>query len=210
MSPKTLRTLRLSSIVASLCLAAIVWFGSGCGSTKPVEFPPHLLTIVTNYLAPGDVLKFTFPGSLELNQIQPIRADGKITLSLVGEVEAAGLTVGDLQAKVSRLYEPQLQLKEVIVTLESTVTVVYVSGAVNRPGKVPLIRPMTALEIIMEAGGFTPGVSDGKRVVLIRQSEGTNYSRIFDLTPSLRGERTEAFQVRAYDMIHVPERVFRY
>ena len=210
MSPNILRFLRFSSIVASLCLAAVAWFGTGCGTTKQAEFPPELLTMVTNYLAPGDVLKFAFPGSPELNQVQPIRADGKVTLSLVGEVEAAGLTVGDLQAKVTKLYEPQLNLKEVIVTLENTVTVVYVSGAVNNPGKVPLIRPMTALEVIMEAGGFTPGVSDGKRVVLVRQSGGVNYSRIMDLTPSLRGEPTEAFQVRAYDMIHVPERVFRY
>jgi protein involved in polysaccharide export with SLBB domain len=86
-------------------------------------------------LASGDVVKLTFPGAAELNQSQKIQADGKINLPMIGEVDAGGRTLADLQQRLEVLYKPQLQNTTVVVTLESSVTKVVIGGAVSKPGK---------------------------------------------------------------------------
>src|ERR1022692_4520736 len=113
--------------------------------------PPHSEKIV---LREGDVLKITFPGSANLDTAQPIRRDGKLNLPLVGEVEAAGLTPDDLQKKLVALYASQISSKEITVQVQSSTFPVFVTGAVVKPGKVLSDHPMTALEAVMEAGGF--------------------------------------------------------
>src|ERR1700747_1240787 len=81
---------------------------NGChGSRGPLPNQPTATTSTT--LSPGDVIKLTFPGATELNQDQKIRADGKVNLSLVGEVTASGKTVAGLQSELTRLYKPQLR-----------------------------------------------------------------------------------------------------
>src|SRR4029453_6514775 len=109
--------------------------------------PKHVI------LAPGDVVKLTFSSAPELNQSQKVRADGKLSLPLVGEVDAGGKTVGQLQSALIELYKSQLKTPEVTVSLETSVNTVTVSGAVNKPGKVAFERPTTVFQSIMEAGG---------------------------------------------------------
>ncbi len=159
-------------------------------------------------LAAGDVLRIIFPGAPELNQAQKIRPDGKIGLPLIGEVEAAGATLSSLQDTLSRQYKPKLQNSTVVVGLETTAAAVYISGAVNKPGKVLLERPMTAFEAIMEAGGFTPGLANPKKVILVRKEGGQHQTQFLDLSPTLRDERTEAIYLRPYDVLVIPERMF--
>ncbi len=55
-------------------------------------------------LSPGDVIKVSFPGTTELSQSQTIQADGKINLPFIGEVDAGGRTIGDLQRRLEALY----------------------------------------------------------------------------------------------------------
>src|SRR5213596_3083640 len=108
----------LISILTFLALA-----GVGCQTdansttlSGQAEPPKHVV------LAPGDVLKLTFSSAPELNQSQKIRADGKLSLPLVGEVDASGKTVGQLQSELIELYKSQLKTPEVTVSLESSVT----------------------------------------------------------------------------------------
>ncbi|MGA9449921.1 MAG: polysaccharide biosynthesis/export family protein, partial [Verrucomicrobiia bacterium] len=152
---------------------------TGC-QTGPAEFEtppsavtnslrlviPEAVTNVTNVFTPtpsapatytlreGDILKISFPGSPNLNSIQQIRSDGKINLPLIGEVNAAGLTTEELQKKLMDSYASQLSPDEVTVEVQSSSFPVYVTGAVLRPGKISSDHPITALEAIMEAGGF--------------------------------------------------------
>jgi len=104
-------------------------------------------------LREGDVLKISFPGSPSLDTSQQIRRDGKITLPLVGEVQAAGMSTETLQQNLVKLYAPQLATKEVVVTMASSTFPVFVTGSVIRPGKIVSDHPITALDAIMEAGG---------------------------------------------------------
>ena len=85
---------------------------------------------------------------------------------------------------------------------------VYVSGAVNRPGRVSMERPLTAFEAIMESGGFAPGLANPKKVILVRQSNGRQQTQILDLSPALRNEVGDAFYLNPYDSLIVQEKMF--
>lgn len=181
---------------------------TGCETSGPREVASSGALPAVGALAPGDVLKITFVGASDLNQVQKIRADGRLSLPMIGEVTAGGKRLGEFQAELSRLYKPQLQNSEVIVSVESSAIPVYVSGAVNRPGRVLLERPMTALEAIMEVGGFTSGLANPRKVVLIRVENGKHATHILDLSPSLKGRGADAFWLRPYDVIYVQESAF--
>src|SRR5271166_4108616 len=119
-------------------------------------------------LREGDSVRVSFPGAENLNRVVLIRRDGRVTLPLIGDFEAAGLTPPEMERQLLQLYSPQLQTKEVSVAVESSAFPVYVTGAVLRPGKILSDRPLTALEAIMEAGGFDYSKANLKSVQVIR------------------------------------------
>lgn len=157
-------------------------------------------------LREGDVLKITFPGSPNLNSVQQIRTDGKITLPLIGEVNAAGLTPNTLQKKLIDLYAPQLSTKEVTVEVQSSSFPVYVTGAVLHPGKISSDHPITALEAIMEAGGFNYVTANLKDVTVIRQEGDRTKRYIVNLKRAMEGKTGEPFYLKPADIIYVPEK----
>jgi polysaccharide biosynthesis/export protein len=159
-----------------------------------------------SYLVAGDVVKISFPAAPELNQTQKIGSDGSLSLPLIGEVAAAGKTVGQLQAELARLYKPQLQDNEVIVNLDTRAVPVVVSGAVQKPGKIVFERPATVVEAIMEAGGFTPEANLAK-VSLIRIVKGEHESQVIDLRALLQGKPFPAIYCSGGDVIYVPEKL---
>jgi polysaccharide export outer membrane protein len=158
-------------------------------------------------LSPGDVIKLSFPGSSDLNQIQKIRADGKVNLPLVGEITAAGKRVPDFQTELVGLYKTQLKNSDVVVTLESGTATIVVSGFVGRPGKLSFDRPTTVFQAIMEAGGVSNYGSLSK-VRLIRTINGEQRTQVLDLKSAMSGKTTKVDYVRDGDVIYVGQRIF--
>jgi polysaccharide export outer membrane protein len=212
----------LAMLAAGLAALAAV---TGC-QTEPDQFTSPA-PAVTNTLRPvfpeavtapattnadaftlreGDILKITFPGSPNLNNIQQIRTDGKITLPLIGEVQAAGVTPVDLRQKLMDLYAPQLSSKEVTVEVQSSSFPVYVTGAVLRPGKITSDHPITALEAIMEAGGFDYTKANLKAVMIIRQEGNQTKKYNLNLKLEMEGNSSEPFYLKPSDIIYVPEK----
>lgn len=180
---------------------------------RPVtpEVAAALANVTTNnpdsyVLREGDTLKISFPGSPNLNTIQPIRTDGKINLPLVGEVQAAGLTPVALQKNLMDLYAPQLTSKEVIVEVQSSSFPVYVTGAVLRPGKIVSNHPLTALEAIMEAGGPDYTKANLKNVSVIRQEGNQTKNYLLNLKRVMDGKASQPFYMKPSDIIFVPEK----
>ena len=180
-----------------------------CSCDLPVVNPPpeQLAAPTSVNLVSGDVVKLVFPGAPELNQSQKIQADGKINLPLVGEVDVAGKTIASLQTELSQRYKPQLQNTSVVVTLESSVTQVVVSGAVSKGGKLSFDRPTTVFQAIMEAGGASE-YGSLKRVHLIRIINGQQHTQLLDLRPLENGQTTRPYYVRDGDVIYIPPSAF--
>src|ERR1039457_6769143 len=82
-------------------------FGAGCQSA-PTLPPDAMIPSRPVTLSPGDSVKLTFSGAPELSQSQKIRADGKLNLPQIGEVNAAGKSLLQFQSELVRLYQPKL------------------------------------------------------------------------------------------------------
>jgi protein involved in polysaccharide export with SLBB domain len=180
---------------------------TGCQSPVGTSLPEQPTAKTPVNLAPGDVVKLTFSGASELNQSQKIRADGKLSLPLVGEVTAAGKTVVNFQNELIALYKSQLRNSDVVVTLESGVAEVVVSGAVQKPAKLSFERPTTVFQAIMEAGGVNE-YGNLRKVHLIRVVNGEQLTQVLDLKPALSGKSINALYVKDGDVIYVPQSVF--
>lgn len=195
-----LMPVRALAAITLLCLAA--------ACQQPTGFPPgagSAPTAVT--LVSGDVIRLTFSGAPELNQSQKIRTDGKVNLPLVGEVDAAGKTVPALQNELAQRYKAELKTSTVVVTLDSAVTQVIISGSVGHGGKFVFERPTTIFQAIMEAGGVGD-FGSLRNVHLIRLIDGQQRTQILDLRPTIAGKPTKPYYVRDGDIIWVPRTMF--
>lgn len=157
-------------------------------------------------LRQGDTVKITFPGSSNLDQTEQIRLDGKISLPLVGDVQAAGLTPDQLQQNLVKLYAPQISSSDVTVAIESSSFPVFVTGCVLSPGRVLSNQPLTALEAIMEAGGFDYARANLRHIHIIRRENGSSQSYVIDLKAVLNGDAKNDFYLQPNDIVYVPEK----
>lgn len=193
--------------VTGLMVGVILLACSGCQSASRAPLPNQSVANTPVTLSPGDVIKLSFPGASDLNQSQKIRVDGKVSLPLVGEVTAAGKTVPDFRSELVRLYKSQLRNSEVLVTLESGIATVVVSGFVHKPGKFSFDRPTTVFQAIMEAGGVSEYGNLGK-VNLIRTVNGEQHTQVLDLKSVMSGKTTKVDYVKDGDVIYVAQRIF--
>lgn len=156
-------------------------------------------------LREGDSVRISFPGAPNLNAVQVIRRDGRVTLPLVGEYSAAGKTPTEMEQDLLKLYEPQLQSKEVSVAVEASAFPIYVTGAVLRPGRVNADRPLTALEAVLEAG-VDYSRANLKSVRVVRGQDGKSEYFNLNLKKVLEGKGTDTFTLRPEDIVYVPEK----
>lgn len=160
----------------------------------------------TLVLREGDDLRIAFPGAPNLDTTQRVRPDGRVTLAMVGEVVASGLTPSELEKKLLDLYSTQLVSKEVSVTVISSTFTVYVSGAVLRPGKVIADHPLSPLEAIMEAGGFDEAKADLQSVRIVRTEDGITKNYVVNLKAVLEGGQSNTIYLKRSDIVRVPEK----
>jgi len=188
-------------ILLDLSLSLLLW--SGCATPPPQPESPKDTNII---LREGDVLGITFPGSTNLNTVQQIRRDGMISLPLLGDVSAVDLTPAEFQDKVVKLFDPQVATRSVLISVQSSAFPIFVTGAVQRPGKMLISEPMTVIDAIMDGGGFDYQRANLHQVRVIRQGDGKTERFVLDLQLVLDGKNTKPFYVRPNDIIFVPEK----
>jgi polysaccharide export outer membrane protein len=180
---------------------------TGCSTPQgPMAVAPNLER-GPQTLNVGDQIRVTFPGAPNLNDTQQIRRDGKINLQLVGEVVAVDKTPAQLQSELTQTYATQIVSKEVNVTVVSSSFVVFVTGAVTKPGKVAVDHTLSVFEAIMEAGGFDETRANKKAVRVFREENGQLKSTTLNLKDVLEGRNTELFYLKPYDTIYVPDKM---
>ena len=201
------RRLATCMLLGSVLIPSVA--GVGCREMMSANAVPTEASVSkpSGNLAPGDVINVIFSGAPELSTKQKIQPNGKVSLPTLGDVSAAGKTIGGLQQQLSTLYQPHLQDSTVVVSLSGTAAGVYVSGEVLRPGKIPLERPMTALEAVMEAGGFTK-LANPKQVFILRNQEGKSRRYVLDMNETLGGSESIPFYVRAFDVVYVKQSIW--
>ena len=161
----------------------------------------------TDYrLAPGDKLRIEVYKDPQLSQSLQIRPDGKVTLPLVGDIAASGLTSLELRDRVAT------QLKEyvtnpvvTVIVVETTPVPVYVMGEVGTPGSIPMKGQMTVLQALAMAGGFREFANTKKIRILRKPANGSKAVETikFDYNAAVKGEQGPVF-LSPGDMVVVP------
>ena len=209
-APHFFRRFVLGMPRAALGALALAAMAASTGCENPTAAPSGIEEQHAELtLREGDVIRISFPGAPNLDVApQPIRRDGKITLPIVGEIAAAGMTPIALQNQLVKQLADQLQSKEVVVTVVSSTYSIFVDGMVLRPGKIVADHPMTILEAVMEAGGFDYSKADTEKIMVIRHktgSKGYDYITV-DLKQVLDGKKADLFYLAPDDVVHVPQK----
>lgn len=188
-------------------LLAIALLVTGCETTQVATRPQDLSSFANSAqkLREGDLIKISFPASPNLDAQQTIRPDGRITLAMLGELRVVGMTPLDLEAELAKRYASQLVSNEVTVSVVSSSFSVFVSGAVNSPGKIQTDRPLTPLEAILQVGGFSP-LAKTTAVDVIRTENGVTRKITLNLQRILDGEQVEQIYLIPNDIVIVPEK----
>lgn len=124
----------------------------------------------------GDKLSVKFLYHPELNEVSlVVRPDGFISLQMIDDAKAEGLTVAELKARLEKTYN-EILLKPVITVtlLEFVAPHVYIGGQVNKPGRYDLRDGQTLVQVIFLAGGFT-GDANRKMVVHARPASSGDW-----------------------------------
>ena len=155
----------------------------------------------------GDLMDIKFLYDPNLNESVRIRPDGRISLQIVDEVEAAGLTPAQLDTMLTEKYSRVLTKPEVaVIVREFAGQKIYVGGEVASPGLINLNSHMTAMEAIFSAGGFRESAEPGSVIILSRSPENTRIVRNVDLKNALAGDTTEHDLIlKPFDVVYVPK-----
>ena len=152
-----------------------------------------------------DVLDVSVWKEQELTRTLQVRPDGKISMPLLGDLQAAGLTPGELAQSVGDKLKKYLTAPQVTVILTQINSQrVYVTGEVARPGAYPVLPGMTVLQAISSAGGLTP-FANGKKIFIMRDEHNIQTKYPFSYKDVLDGRKAEQnLRVKAGDTIVVP------
>ncbi len=156
-------------------------------------------------IGPQDMLRIDVWKEPDISRVVPVRPDGKITLPLVNDVQASGLTTNQLAAKIAE------GLKKYITSPQVTVGVTeinsrkfFVSGEVARPGAFPLLPNMTVLQALSSAGGFTQFARE-KKIYILRMEDGKQVKHPFNYKDVISGKNVEQnIMLQGGDIIVVP------
>ena len=136
-----------------------------------------------------DVLKITVWKNPELSiEAVPVRADGMISVPLINDVQAEGLTPEELKDVITReLAEYIGEPNVTVVVIQMNSRFVSVIGEVAQDTRVPLTRDLRVLEAIAQAGGFGPFADRSDVRIVRRNADGTESEFRFDYTAYIRG-----------------------
>jgi polysaccharide biosynthesis/export protein len=166
---------------------------------KPAVDDPNYLIGVQ------DVLDISVWKEPELSRSVPVRPDGKISLPLLNDVQAAGLTPSQLGAQITTNLNKFMTNPQVTVIVSQINSQrIYILGEVVRPGAFVLLSSMTILQALSNAGGFTP-FANSKKIYLLRQENGKQQKLPFNYKDVIGGKKPEQNVVlRPSDTIVVP------
>jgi len=168
-------------------------------AAKPATEDPNYI------IGAQDVLDISVWKEPEVSRTVPVRPDGKISLPLLNDVQAMGLTPSQLAAQLTeslKKFVTNPQVTVIVTTINSQR--IYIMGEVLRAGAYPLLPGMTFLQALSSAGGFTQ-FANLKKIYLLRQENGKQVKFPFNYKEVIGGKNPDQnIALKAGDTIVVP------
>ena len=196
-----------------LAVLAILFGLGGCAATDRGVGGPASLSQAQDsqpekyVIQRGDELQIKFFYNPELNDTVQVRPDGRISLQLVDDIVAAGLTPSQLDDALTRRYSEELKSPVVSVILRSFAAQrVYVAGEVNRQGLVDLTPGMTPLEAVIKSEGWMETGKPEATLVIRKGPDNRPFPIRVDLKEAFRGTASgHTLQLQPFDIVYVPK-----
>src|SRR5690606_12828022 len=199
----------LGTLLAGLLVA--------CASTSnhaPPPAPPPSAQAVDDYrIGVDDIVQVSVGRNPELGITVPVRPDGRITVPLVGDVDAGGRSPSEVAADIQERLSTYVRDPQVAVILTDLRSHEYLSrirvtGAVKQPVSIPYRQGMTVLDAVLAAGGVTEFAAADRTDLYRRDAEGATHQYPVRLDRILgNGDLATNFAVAPGDVITVPERI---
>jgi len=179
--------------------------GKEAKPTTVVQTPKPATQDPNYVIGPDDELSVNVWREADISRTVPVRPDGRISLPLVNDVAAAGLTPMQLGTEITTrlkkfIAEPQVT----IIVLRINSQRIFLIGEVSRAGAYPLLPNMTVLEAITSAGGLSPFAKQSK-IHIMRKEDGKQTTFPFNFKEALKGIHPEQnIVLKAGDTIVVP------
>ncbi len=190
-----------------VCLAAAVLLASASASAQDAATQDDGYRING-----GDLLHISVYGEQNLEGDVPVQPDGGIAFPLVGNLNARGMTLKELQSRIATnlresQYFPNITDNEVTVSMvKATGNSVSVVGQVKAPGTFAYDTQLDVMQALSLAGGLTPFASKSKIKILRRDQTGTQTAILFDYSDVEDGEHLEKnILLRGGDVVVVPQ-----
>ena len=195
-------------LVASMCLPTLSWAqdapSKAVANAEAAAIGRAIAATAEYQIGPEDVLDISVWKNPELSRKVPVRPDGKVSLPLVNDIQAAGLTPSELRQQLATRLAEFVPTPEVAVIVAEVQSLkVAVVGAVKTPGRFMLKSPATVLECIALAQGLTEFAAR-ERIVVLRQNGSTTTRIPFNYRKVADGSEQENFFVKPGDIIVVP------
>jgi polysaccharide export outer membrane protein len=183
---------------------------TGSGSVKVEDgvaaaVPATTATPPTYVIGPSDILSIVFWRDKDMSADVLVRPDGNITLPLLNDIQAAGLTPAQLRERV--LTESRRYLEDpspTVVVKEIHSRQVFITGQVEKPGPYPLATPTTVLQLIATAGGLKEYV-DGRNILVTRSENGRQTAYMFDYQDLIKHKNfRQNIELKPGDTVVVP------
>jgi len=160
----------------------------------------------TYIIGVDDVLAINVWKEAELSRSTPVRPDGMITLPLVGEIKASGLTPNQLQDQITTALQKVMSDPVVTVSVTGVNSLSFnIMGQVNKPGYFPLTHPLTVLDAIALAGGFRDFAKQKKIYVLRTATDGKQQKLYFNYKEVIKGKKmAQNIYLQPRDTLVVP------
>jgi polysaccharide biosynthesis/export protein len=196
-------------------LSVLVW-GQGNTQAQPAEGAttaesrpagPHGAHSDDAYvIGANDVLSVNVWKEPDISRSVPVRSDGKISLPLVGELQASGQTPRQLESEITKRLQSYISEPEVtVIVTDSKSQKINILGMISRPGAYLLTSSTTVLDAIAMAGGFKDFAKQKSIYILRRAPDGTEKKISFNYKDVIKGKNPEQnIRMQAGDTIVVP------
>jgi polysaccharide biosynthesis/export protein len=171
----------------------------------PATAPSNPAVVGPSYvIGPDDVLQVTVWKETTLSGTVPVRPDGMISMVLLGDVKAAGLTPEQLSANLTAQYKKYVQDPLVTVLVQQVNSQhIFVVGEVGHVGPIPITPGMTPLQAIASAGGLSP-YAHKTRIYILRGPQGKQEKIPFNYKTALRGDNSQNITLQPNDTVVIP------
>jgi polysaccharide export outer membrane protein len=179
-----------------ILLVAYAFFCQGCSATGVSNVSQNTdkktAPVEDEYIiGPTDVLEIHVWREPDLSRTIPVRPDGKITLPLLSDVQASGLTPLELKVKIEKRLAEFVESATVSVAVQEIHSKnIFVLGQVASPGQYPLQQDLTVLQALSLAGGLAEWADRGN-VVILREENGKQSRIKFDYKKVSKGKHLE-------------------